>query len=109
MFRKQPRLVQWNDRRRSAWQPDSILRMLARLSLVLLTTLAVTGSAIWWGPPFPYRLGEIYPHDLRSRVDFQVMNHVEFVNQQDPTAPIVVDDKGDGKTPVREQAQYTER
>jgi putative nucleotidyltransferase with HDIG domain len=27
------------------------------------------------GDPFPYRLGETYPHDLRVRVDFEVVNY----------------------------------
>src|ERR1700722_12543788 len=105
-FRKQPRLVQWNGRQQTSGQPVSRFQQLARPALVLLTTLALTGLAVWWGPPMPYRLGEVYPHDLRVRVEFEVLNHVEFVNQQEraSTQPSVVVDPA-----VREQAQYTDR
>lgn len=109
--RKQPRLVQWNGRRRSSRQDEPLWRQLAcrhtvlRLGLVLLTTLAVTLLAYWWGLPMPYRLGESYPFDLRARVDFDVVNHVEFINQEDQK-PVGRESR---QTPLREQAQYTER
>lgn len=80
MFSKQtPRLGQWNGRRRSTRHDEPLLRRLghpgalARLAVVWLTTMSATLLAIWWGPPFPYRAGEIYPHHLRARVDFEVL------------------------------------
>lgn len=56
-------------------------RTLGRLAIVWLTTLALTTLAIWWGTPMRVRVGEIYPYDLRARVDFTVVNHVELANQ----------------------------
>lgn len=85
-----PRLNQWNGRRRSSRQDEPLLRrltqrrVLLRLAVVLATTFLVTFLAILWGPPFPYREGEVYDHDLRARLDFQVINEVERANQQDP-------------------------
>ncbi len=54
---------------------------LTRLAIVTLTTLCVALLAIGWGMPMPYRLGETYPYDLRARVDFTIINHVELINQ----------------------------
>src|SRR5436305_913396 len=86
--KKQPRLGQWNGRRRSSRSDEPMLPslwrrpVLFRLAVVLVTTVVVTLMAYLDGPPVPYRIGEIYPHDLRVRVDFEVINHVELVNQQ---------------------------
>lgn len=77
-----PRLLQWNGRKRSTRHDEPIYRrlgqrrVLARLAVVWLTTLVVTLLAIWWGPPFPYRAGEVYAHDLRARVGFEVKSHL---------------------------------
>lgn len=89
-IKKFPRLGQWDGRKRSSRQEEPMLRrlgqpaVLLRLSVAWLTTIAVTALAINWGPPFPYRVGEIYPHDLRARVDFEVVNQVELVNLHEP-------------------------
>jgi putative nucleotidyltransferase with HDIG domain len=56
---------------------------LLRLAVVWLTTLTVTAIAYLWGPPLPYRVGEAAPHDLRVRVDFEIVNPVEQVNQRE--------------------------
>jgi len=32
----------------------------------------------------PYRVGEIYPYDLRVRVDFELINDVELVSKLEP-------------------------
>jgi putative nucleotidyltransferase with HDIG domain len=107
MFRalkKLPRLLQWNGRTRSSREEEPILRQLAnrqillRLALVWLTTLAVTAFAVWWGAPLRYRAGEIYAHDLRARVEFTVVNHVELVNQERQRTEA-----------VHENAVYTDR
>jgi putative nucleotidyltransferase with HDIG domain len=52
------------------WRP----RVLCRLGVVLATALAATFLACWWGPPLPYRLGEVRRGDLRARVLFEVVN-----------------------------------
>ncbi len=102
-LKKIPRLLQWNGRTRSSRQEEPLLRQLAhrhtlvRLTVVWLTTVLVTALAIWWGPPMRYRMGEVYPHDLRARVDFTVINHVELINQER---------QRDG---VHENVAYTER
>jgi len=87
-LKKIPRLLQWDGRTHSSRQEEPILRLLtkkhilARLAVVWLTTITVTCLSIWWGVPMRYRVGEVYPHDLRSRVDFTIINHVELVNQE---------------------------
>src|ERR1019366_4092957 len=104
-IKKLPRLLQWNGRTRSSRQEEPLLRQLTkkhillRLAVVWLTTMTVTALAIAWGTPLPYRQGEIYPHDLRARVDFTVINHVELINQNRQTDP----------KSVHEKASYTDR
>src|SRR5262245_19309018 len=89
--RKNPRLGQWDGRRRSTRSEEPMLPRLRlrpvrlRLGAVWLTALAVTLLAIWWGPPFPYRLNESYPYDLRVRTSFEVVNPVALANQTDKT------------------------
>ncbi len=78
-IKKASRLGQWNDRRdslhRGGWQPPWCNRpVLLRLGVVLATAVVVTLMTYAWGPPFPYRIGEIYPHDLRVRVAFDIVN-----------------------------------
>lgn len=46
--------------------------VLARLSVVAIAALALTCLAFFWGLPLPYRIGEVWPHDVRSRVTFHV-------------------------------------
>src|SRR5437868_6671304 len=81
--RKQSRLSQWNGRRRSSRSDAPVLPrlwtvpVLLRLATVLATMFVVTFLAYRWGPPLPYRLGEIYPNDLRARVYFEVINQPE--------------------------------
>jgi putative nucleotidyltransferase with HDIG domain len=45
-----------------------------RLGSVLATVVVATLLACWWGPPAPYRLGEVRRGDLRARVYFEVIN-----------------------------------
>jgi putative nucleotidyltransferase with HDIG domain len=85
--KKQPRLGQWNGRRHSSRADETVLAclwqrpVLLRLAVVWFTTIAVTAIVYAWGPPLAYRMGEIVPHDLRVRVDFELVNQVELVNQ----------------------------
>src|SRR5262249_34970483 len=75
-----PRLGQWDGRRRSSrsdqltlpelWQGPVMLR----LGAVFFTIVAATLFAFFWGPPMPYRAGEVCPNDLRARVFFKVVN-----------------------------------
>src|SRR5262245_45427740 len=85
------RLGQWRGRRRSTRDEPALprflhRRMLTRAGAVLATTLAVTLLASWGTPPLPYRLGEIYPYDLRVRVDFEVVNRVGLANLENNVA-----------------------
>ncbi|MBY0526512.1 MAG: HDIG domain-containing protein [Gemmataceae bacterium] len=48
--------------------------MLLRLGMVLATAAVVAVMIYAWGPPLPYRVGEVYPSDLRVRVNFEVVN-----------------------------------
>jgi putative nucleotidyltransferase with HDIG domain len=36
--------------------------------------IVVTLLAYWWGPPLPYRVGEVYPTNLSVRAEFAVVN-----------------------------------
>jgi putative nucleotidyltransferase with HDIG domain len=91
--KKLARLGQWNGRKRSTRQEPFFRRLgrrrvLMRVGVVWLTTAIVTALAIWWGEPMPYRLGAIYHHDLRARVDFRIINQIAPLNaplNEDPT------------------------
>jgi putative nucleotidyltransferase with HDIG domain len=78
--KKQSRLGQWNGRRRSSRSEEPVLhhlgkkQVLVRMTAVLLTTVAATLLAYFWGQPLPFRVGETCPRDLRARVSFQVVN-----------------------------------
>jgi putative nucleotidyltransferase with HDIG domain len=90
--KKLPRLGQWNGRKRSTrsepfWRRLGQRRVMARVFVVWLTTIAVTLLATWWGEPMPYRLGKVYPHDVSARVDFKVMSHTERVSTSREPAP----------------------
>jgi putative nucleotidyltransferase with HDIG domain len=82
-IRKHARLGQWNGRRRSSRDDELVLPhvwrrpVLLRLALVLVTAVAVTLLIYSWGPPFPYRVGEVCPNALAVRVDFELINHVQ--------------------------------
>src|ERR1700686_2882458 len=78
--KKQPRLGQWDGPVRSSRSDEPVLpqlwrrSVLTRLGLVLATAVAATVLAFAWGPPRPYRLGEVYPSDLRVRASFEIVN-----------------------------------
>jgi hypothetical protein len=77
------RLGQWDGRRRSSRSDEPVLTrlwrkpVLLRLGGVLATMIVVTFLAYWLGPPLPYRLGEIYPTDLRVRTYFEVVDRLQ--------------------------------
>jgi putative nucleotidyltransferase with HDIG domain len=45
--------------------------------------VAATLLAGWWGPPAPYRLGEVRRGDLRARVYFEVVNWQQTEQRRD--------------------------
>ncbi|HKB41442.1 MAG TPA: HDIG domain-containing protein [Gemmataceae bacterium] len=87
-MKKVSRLGQWDGPRRSSRGHESLLTglvqrpALARICVVLAATLAMTALAYWW-PPFPYRVGEVCPHDVRPRVSFQVEDRDKTEARQD--------------------------
>jgi putative nucleotidyltransferase with HDIG domain len=78
--RKLSRLGQWDGRRRSSRSDEPVLSriwrgaVLLRLATVMGTMIVITLLAYRLGPPVPYRLGEVYPTDLRVRTYFEVVN-----------------------------------
>ena len=88
-FRKNSRLGQWDGRRRSSRGDEPfILKLLhrpvlLRLAPVLATALAITYLAYRGGPPLPYRVGAIYPRDLRVRVYFELINQTQTERARD--------------------------
>lgn len=77
--KKTTRLGQWTGRKRSSRTAEPLLRrvihrdVLVRLAVVWATTIAVTLLAVGWGPTFLYRAGQVYPYDIKARVEFQVI------------------------------------
>src|SRR5262245_40793231 len=88
-MKKVSRLGQWDGPRRSSRGHKSLLTglvqrpALARIGVVLAATLAMTALAYYWGPPFPYRVGEVWAHDVRARVPFQVEDPAKTEDRQD--------------------------
>lgn len=83
------RIGQWNGRRRSSRCDDAVLpqvwqrSVLFRLGAVLLTALAAALLAYVWGPTQSFRVGQVSTHDLRARVYFEVVDHVETEHRRD--------------------------
>jgi putative nucleotidyltransferase with HDIG domain len=81
--KKQPRLGQWDGRRRSSRSDAPVLAglwrraVLLRLAVVLLTVACFTLLAYSGGPLLPYRVGERSPRGLRARVYFEVVNQAQ--------------------------------
>jgi putative nucleotidyltransferase with HDIG domain len=118
-FKKHARLGQWNGRRHSSrgdqpvfprlWQRP----VLVRLAIVLATASAVTLFMYWWGVPLPYRMGEIYPSDLRVRVYFEIINQpqtewqreeaVARFQEEDRRDPVAREEIRRGVPPVKEK------
>jgi putative nucleotidyltransferase with HDIG domain len=77
--KKTTRLAQWNEQQGTAGSVTTLLRFwqhpaLHRCGMVLLSALAVALIVFAWGPPMSYRIGEVYPSDLRVRVYFEIVN-----------------------------------
>ena len=78
--KKPSRLGQWDGPRLPSGRAASLLAALRdrptllRLGLVLAAVVVFTTLAYCWGPPFPYRAGEVWAHDVRARVAFDFEN-----------------------------------
>jgi putative nucleotidyltransferase with HDIG domain len=87
--KKFSRLGQWNGRRRSSRSDDLVWPHLLqrsvwlRLGAVLATALTVALMAYTWGPPQSFRIGEIWPHDLRARVYFEIIDQAQTDRKRD--------------------------
>jgi putative nucleotidyltransferase with HDIG domain len=96
-MKKQPRLGQWDGRRRSSRSEEPFLPqmwrrpVLLRLATVLVTTVLVTLLVYHWGPPLPYRVGMIYPWDLRVRADFQLVNQAQTERAREEAGSALAD------------------
>jgi putative nucleotidyltransferase with HDIG domain len=88
-FKKHSRLGQWKVRRRSSGEDEPGLPtlwqhpVLFRLIPVLATAFVVTYLAQRGGPPVPYRVGAMYPRDLRVRVYFELINPTQTERVRD--------------------------
>src|SRR5206468_12970725 len=88
-MKKVSRLGQWDGPRHSSRGHRSLLAglaqlpALARLGVVLAATLVMTGLAYCWGPPFPYRVGQVWAQDIHARVRFQVEDSDETEHAKD--------------------------
>ena len=77
-IKKQPRLGQWDGRRRSSRSDEPVLPRLwrrpalLRLGAVLAVAVTATLLAHRWAPPPRFRVGQCPQHDLRARVHFEV-------------------------------------
>ena len=58
-------------------------RNLARMAAVLLTTLAGTCLAYFCGPSHPFRAGQSFRYEIRSRVYFEMPNHAQTLRRRD--------------------------
>jgi putative nucleotidyltransferase with HDIG domain len=87
--KKASRLGQWNGRKRSSLSDDPVWpylrerRVLLRLSPAFLTALVVSVLAYEWGPPLPYRVGEVCRRDLRVRAYFELVNQPQTDQARD--------------------------
>jgi membrane-associated HD superfamily phosphohydrolase len=105
-LKKQPRLGQWNGRRRSSRHDEPVLPhlwrrpVLLRLATVLVTAAAVTGLIYSCGPLLPYRVGEVYPRDVRVRVYFDVINQAQTERRREEAV-----EQSGGDPVVREAAR----
>lgn len=74
--KKPDRLGQWDGRRHSSRSDRPLFERLARrdviarLAIVLITTILVAAVSYWGGLPFPYREDQIAAHDIKARVAF---------------------------------------
>src|SRR5262245_20960011 len=98
-MKKVSRLGQWDGPRQSSRSHKSLLAglaqrpALARVGVVLAATLAMTALAYSWGPPFPYRIGEVWAQDIHARVCFQVEDAARTEDAQEEAIKRLPPDK----------------
>ncbi|MBL8797011.1 MAG: HDIG domain-containing protein [Planctomycetia bacterium] len=107
--KKTTRLAQWNEQQGAANHAGSWWRVwqhpaLHRCGMVLLSTAAVALLVCAWGPPMPYRVGEVYPSDLRVRVYFEVVNQPQTEWRREEAVESLPARQG-GDPLVREEAR----
>src|SRR5882724_2074931 len=72
-MKKVSRLGQWDGPRHSSRGHKSLLAGLAQRPAL----------AYCWGPPFPYRAGQVWAQDIRARVHFEVVDSDKTEAAQD--------------------------
>jgi putative nucleotidyltransferase with HDIG domain len=108
--KKPSRLGQWDGRVRSSRSDEPVLpqlwrrSVLTRLGVVLATVIAVTVLAFIAGPPRPYRIGEVYPNDLRVRTYFEVVNQPQTEYRREEAIDRLPPEEG-GDPVAREEAR----
>jgi putative nucleotidyltransferase with HDIG domain len=108
--KKPSRLGQWDGRVRSSRHDEPVLpqlwqrSVLTRLGIVLATVIAVTTLAFFAGPPRPYRIGEVYPNDLRVRTYFEVVNQPQTEYRREEAIEGLPPGQGDDPV-AREEAR----
>jgi putative nucleotidyltransferase with HDIG domain len=97
----EPRLENWDGRRHSTRGCASVFPRVwsraaaLRLALVVLTAGSLVALLFAHGPPFPYRLHSVLPHDFRARVAFDVPNEAFAARQVEETP-----EAGTGESPA---------
>lgn len=67
--------------------------VMVRLGIVLIVALTVTLLAYRWAPTYSFRIGQISPHDVRARIYFEVIDHVETARKRDEALASLPDDR----------------
>jgi cyclic-di-AMP phosphodiesterase PgpH len=80
--RKPSRLENWDGRKHSSRSEPTVLpitwnrNLILRILIISFTVFGVVSLLYLRGPAFPYRMGAVLSHDVRTRVDFQVVNEL---------------------------------
>jgi putative nucleotidyltransferase with HDIG domain len=87
--KKSSRIGHWNGRRRSSRSDEPVLprlwhgSVLVRLVAIVATVLGSTLLGTIWAAGPTYRVGQVYPHDLRARVYFEAINPTQTLRQRE--------------------------
>ncbi|MCS7159134.1 MAG: HDIG domain-containing protein [Gemmatales bacterium] len=84
--RRWGRLDRWSGLRRSgapasrwvAGSPGAMARLALLVGTTVVVSLLVNAGGNFWGPPFPFREGEVYPRAILARVDFRSVDEREY-------------------------------
>lgn len=82
--RRRSRLETWEEQAREerlgtaekrwARRKRYLIRAAIACATVLVVSLIAYGGGGHWGPPFAFREGEVYPRDIRVKIDFSVVD-----------------------------------